>query len=149
MKNLCIKTNFVLLLIFGWFFNIYFLSANEDVLPCSYCFWRSRSVKYDTSVLWPTFQMTLARSLMGVYFWYYFFNLLVSFFLILFRNFIYILYALMFYLHVCLCEGVGFWSYRQLWAASCGLGIEPRPPGRVVSAPNLWAISPDLLVTTF
>ena len=34
------------------------------------------------------------------------------------------------------------WSYRQLWAGTWMLGIEPRSFRRAASALNLWAISP-------
>jgi hypothetical protein len=43
--------------------------------------------------------------------------------------FIFILCAVTFCLYVCLCEGIGSWSYRQLWAAMWGLGIEPGTSG--------------------
>jgi hypothetical protein len=48
--------------------------------------------------------------------------------------------TLVFCLHVCLCEGIRYWIYRQLWAAMWVLGIEPRSFGRAVSAPNHWTI---------
>lgn len=34
------------------------------------------------------------------------------------------------------------WSYRWLWAAMCVLGTKLRPPGKIASALNYWAISP-------
>ena len=34
------------------------------------------------------------------------------------------------------------WSYRQLWAATCMLGIRPSSFERVASALNHWAVSP-------
>ena len=49
---------------------------------------------------------------------------------------IYFLCAMVFFLHVCLYEGVRIWSYRQLCVALWVLGIEPRSSGKVVSALN-------------
>jgi hypothetical protein len=40
------------------------------------------------------------------------------------------------------CQMPWGWSYRWLWTAKCMLGIEHGSPGRAVSAPSHWAISP-------
>ena len=47
--------------------------------------------------------------------------------------------ALVFCLHVCLCDGDRSWSYRQVWAAMWVLDFEPWTSGRAVSALNRWA----------
>ena len=54
--------------------------------------------------------------------------------------------ALVFCLHIFLCEGV---SYRQLWAAMWMLRVEPRSSGRAATALNHWAISPALQSRNF
>ena len=56
--------------------------------------------------------------------------------------FIFILFALVFCLHVCPSEGVRSWSYRQLLTAMWVVGIEPGSSGRAVRTLNHRAISP-------
>lgn len=57
-------------------------------------------------------------------------------------GFIYLPLFYVFCLHVCLCERVKSWSYRQLWAAMWVLRFEPGSSEKEVSVPNHWAISP-------
>ena len=40
------------------------------------------------------------------------------------------------------CQIPWNWNYRQLWAATWVLGIEPRSFGRAATALNCWAVSP-------
>lgn len=48
----------------------------------------------------------------------------------------------MFCLHVCPCQIPWNWSYGQLCAAMCVLGIKPVSSGRSASAVSYWASSP-------
>ena len=55
--------------------------------------------------------------------------------------FVYILYALVFCLHVWRSQISWKGSYRQLWVDLWILGIEPRSSGRTASALNCWHLS--------